>query len=827
MLQNVFADFRYALRWLRRSPMFTFVAVASFSIGIGFNTALFTLVDALLFRPLPVEHPERLVDVYTRGTDTDPYTTSSYPDFLDIKNSNDVFTDTMAYSPSIDALKVGDRSRVAMGEAVTGNYFEVLGVRAHIGRTLMPEDDRAGAPRVAMISYRLWTREFGASNAVVGQSIRVHGQLYTVVGVAPREFTGMVPLLAPELWTPVAYVDEVEPGGMISTVPSPTGDTRLERRGTRWMFVKGRMRPGVTVDQAAANMRLIGARLQTQYIQTNKDRDLLSIATKDVHIHPMADRALLPIAMGLMVVVGLVLLIACANVASMLLARASGRQREIGIRLAVGASRARLIQQLVCESFVMAALGAAGGLGLAWLMTRAMGALALPIPIPLSFAVAIDSRVLLFATGVTFLAALTAGVAPAVKATRPNLVSELKGEAALAQSGGRRWALRDGLVAAQIAVTLVLLVTAGLLTRSLYAAQRVKIGFQSAGLAIVSTELNMIGYDAPKAKAFYDRAIDRVRAIPGVESVALAERLPFSINYNRNSIFLPDTHTANDKGLVVDVTRVSPEYFDTLGVPIVQGRNLASSDTPTSPKVAIVNEAFARKYWPNQNPIGKRIRQRAIDGPQYEVVGVSADYKISTVGEGATPYIHYALSQQPDLGEAIMARTRGDASAVVTAMRRELLAIDPNVLFLDQQTMDAQVAATLLPARAGAIAVGSVGVVAMVLAAIGLYGVIAYAVSRRTREIGIRMALGSRRADVIGMILGDGMRLTAIGAGVGAILAAGAAKAVAGALYGVSFADPLAWGAAIVALVTVALLANIVPALRASRISPSLALRSE
>lgn len=827
VLQNISADFRYALRWLRRSPMFTAVAIASFAIGIGFNTALFTLVDALLFRPLPVDHPERLVDLYTSGTDNDPYSTSSYPDYQDAKTGNDVFSDMLAYSPSIDALKVGDRSRVAMGETVTGNYFQLLGVHAHIGRTLTPDDDRIGAPRVAMISYRLWTREFGASLAAIGQPVRVHGQLYTVVGVAPREFTGMVPLLAPELWTPMAYVDEVEPGGIISTVPSPTGNTRLERRGMRWMFVKGRLKAGVTYDQAAANMRVIGKRLQTQYVQTNKDRDFLSLPTKNVHIHPMADRALLPIAMGLMLVVGLVLLIACANVASMLLARASGRQREIGIRLAIGASRARLVQQLVSESLVMAALGAAGGLGLAWLMTRAIGSLELPIPIPLSFAVGIDSRVLMFTTAVTLLAAIAAGLAPAVKATRPNLLSELKGEAAQTHAGGRRWTLRDGLVVVQIAVTLVLLVTAGLLTRSLYAAQRVKIGFQSAGLAIVSTELNLIGYDDAKAKTFYDRAVERVRAIPGVESVALAERLPFSINYNRNSIFLPDKQTANDKGLVVDVARVSAEYFLTLGVPIVQGRNFSSADTPTSPNVAIVNEAFARKYWPNENPVGKRIRQRAIDGPQYEVVGVSADYKVSTVGENATPYIHYAVSQRPDAGEEIMARTHGDASAVVAAMRRELLALEPNVLFLDQQTMDAQVAATLLPARAGALAVSAVGIVAMLLAAVGLYGVIAYAVSRRTREIGIRMALGSRPSGVITMILGDGMRLTAVGAGVGAILAVGAAKAVAGALYGVSFVDPLAWSAAILTLAAVALLANIVPALRASRVSPSLALRSE
>ena len=827
MLERLRTDIRYAVRGLRRSPLFTLVAVASFAIGIGFNTALFTMVDTVLFRPLPVDRPDRLVDVFTTGGEDMMYATSSYPDYLDLRAGNDVFADMLGYSPSMDAVKVGDRSRLAMGETVTGNYFPLLGVSAEIGRILTPDDDRPGAPRAAVISHRLWTREFGGSAAAVGQHLRVHGQLYTIVGVAPRSFTGMVPLLAPELWTPMAYVDDVEPGGMISIVPSPTGNTRLERRGTRWMFVKGRLRPGVTVDQAAANMRLIGRRLQASYAATNKDRDIASLPTSSVHIHPTADRTLLPIALGLMVVVGLVLLIACANVASMLLARASGRQKEIGIRLAIGASRTRLVQQLVTESVVLAAIGAAAGAALASAATRAVANIQLPIPIPLSLEMHMDTRVLWFTLGVTFVAAVAAGLAPALRATRPNLVGELKGDVAAAATGGRRWTLRDGLVAAQIAVTLVLLVAAGLLTRSLMAAQQVKIGFEPAGLAIVSTELSLIGYDETRAKGFYDGAIERVRAIPGVESAALAERLPFSINYNRNLIFLPDRHGPNDKGTTIDVARVSAEYFDTLGVPIVQGRNFNAGDTPTSPNVAIVNDAFARKYWPNESALGKRIRLRSFDGPQYEVVGVSANYKVSTVGEQTTPYIHYAVSQRPDSGEEIMARTQGDAGAVLAAMRRELLALDPNVLFLDQQTMEAQVAATLMPARAGALGVSAVGVVAMLLAAVGLYGVIAYAVSRRTREIGIRMALGARRVSVVGLILGDGMRLAAVGSAAGVLLALGAAKAVAGALYGVSFLDPVAWAAALGLLLAVAAAANLAPALRASRVSPSRALRSE
>ena len=827
MLENLVSDVRHALRWLRRSPAFTLVAIASLAIGIGFNTALFTLVDALLFRPLPVERPDRLVDVFTSGGDGDQYATSSYPDFLDFNAQNQVFTDMLAYSPSMDAVKLTDRSRLAMGETVTGNYFQLLGVNAIVGRTLLPEDDQAGAPRAAVISYRLWNREYAASPSAVGQSIHIHNQPYTIVGVAPASFTGMVPLLAPELWTPMAYVDEIEPGGIISTVPSPTGNTRLERRGTRWMFVKGRLKPGATYDAAAANLNLIGKRLQTAYDATNKRFEVSTVPTSDVHIHPLADRTLRPIGLGLMLVVGLVLVIACANVASMLLARASGRQKEIGIRLAIGASRRRLVQQLLSESAVMSALGAAVGVALAWMLTRVAASITLPIPIPVSFALRIDGRVLIFTAGVTMLAALVAGLAPALKATRPNLVNELKSDVGATHAGGRRWTLRDGLVVTQIAVTMVLLVAAGLLTRSLMAAQNVDIGFRPGGLAVLSTEMSMLGYDDGRAKEFYDRALERVRAIPGVESAALAERLPFSINYNRNNIFLPDRHGPDDKGIVIDVARVSPEYFATLGVPIVQGRNFATTDTPTSPGVAIVNDAMARKYWPNQNAIGKRFRVTTFNGRELEVIGVSADYKVSTVGEGATPYIHYLVAQRPTSGEEIIVRTRADAGALLAAMRRELASLEPNILFLDNQTMDAQVSATLLPAKAGAIAVSAVGIVAMVLASIGLYGVIAYSVARRTREIGIRMALGAKPSAVVGLVMKQGLALAAVGVGVGAVLALGAAKAVAGALYGVSFVDPVAWGSAIATLLVVSMLANLMPARRASIVDPSSALRSE
>ncbi|MEO8499539.1 MAG: ABC transporter permease [Vicinamibacteria bacterium] len=827
MFETLLADIRYAFRWLRKSPAFTLLAVSSFAIGIGFNTALFTLVDALLFRPLPIDRPDRLVDIYTSSSDGDTYSTNAYPDFVDWKAQNTVFSDMLAYSPTLAAMSLSDRSRLVMGEIVTGNYFQILGVRPEIGRTLLPEDDVMGAPRVVVLSHRAWTRDFGSSPQAIGQTLRIHGQPYAIVGVARQGFTGMLPMLSPELWTSMAQVEDVEPMGIQDNVPSPTGNNRLERRGQRWLFAKGRLKPEATVEQVAANFRLIGEQLKTSFPQTNKNARLAVMRTSDVHIHPDADRKLLPIASGLMLVVGIVLLIACANVASMLLARASGRQKEIGIRIAIGANRLRIVRQLVTESLVMAALGSAAGIGLAWLLLRGAMALTLPIPIPLTFGLQMDTRVLAFSMLVTMVAGLVAGLAPALKATKVDLVGELKGDVAVVPASRRRFTLRDSLVAAQMAVTTILLVVAGLLSRSLVSAQKMSVGFRSEGVAVLSAELDMIGYSAERGKAFWDQALPRVQSIPGVEAVALTERSPFSINYNRNSIFFPERAQPDDRGVPIDVTRVTPSYFETLHIQVLRGRGFTSGDTPQSPGVVVVNEAFAKKYWPDQDPIGKRFRTRAVDGPEFEVVGLTANYRVNTMGEETTPYIHFSADQRRSNGYEILARTSGDAGLLLAAIRKELLAMEPNVVFLQNQTMQKQVGATLFPARAGAWAVSAVGLVAMLLAAIGLYGVIGYSVSRRTKEIGVRMALGARPGDVSSLVMRQGLRVAASGMIVGAVLALMAGFAIAGALYGISPVDPIAWLGATSLLLGVAALANLVPAQRAARVKPWLALRAE
>jgi predicted permease len=406
-------------------------------------------------------------------------------------------------------------------------------------------------------------------------------------------------------------------------------------------------------------------------------------------------------------------------------------------------------------------------------------------------------------------------------------VQDLRGGVTLASAGGRRWTLRDGLVAGQMAVTVVLLIAAALLTRSLSAAGRADVGFRTDGLAILGLDLQSAGYDAVRGRHFYGAALDRLRLLPGVQQAALSSRLPFSVNWNVEQIWVPGVHQPGDRGTPTHNARVSAEYFETLGVPLLEGRLFTDADTPDTPPVLVINETMARRYWPNESAIGRRIRLRDETGPLFEVVGVVASHKVQTVGEVEKPYMHFAYSQQPGLYQVLVVRGRGDAEALLAEAGRELLAMEPHLLFVDNQTMDAQIAATLYPLRAAAALVGLSGVVALVLAAVGLYGVIAYSVARRTREIGIRMALGAARGGVLGLVMRQGLTVAGAGLLVGCALAAAAARALSGVLYGVTAGDPLAWAGASALLLGVAALANAVPASRAARLDPNVALRTE
>jgi macrolide transport system ATP-binding/permease protein len=831
MAETLWKDVRYALRWMLRSPGFSAVAILSLGLGVGVNTAMFSLVDSLLFRPLPVASPGNLVDVFTSSGDGDEYATSSYPDYLDLKAQNTVFSDVIGYSPMMAPLSFGDRSRVALGQVVTSNHFSVLGVQPLLGRLLVPSDDAPGAPRVVVLSHRMWQREFGSDPSVVGKNITLRGLQYSIAGVAPESFTGVVPLLTPELWMPVIHVEEVEPAGITDSVPSPTGTTAIDRRGQRWMFMKGRLKDGVSAQQAHANVALIGTQLEAAHVQTNKDRKMSAIPTNEVRLLvPQAGGILSIGAAGLMSVVGLVLLIACANVAGMLLARASARSREISVRLAIGASRGRLIQQLLVEGALLGTLGAIAAVALAWALVQGLQSMPLPLPVNVSFDLRIDARVLTFSILVAALTGVLAGLLPALKASAPSLVSGLRGEAPATKMAGRRWTLRDALVVAQVSLTAVLLVVAGLLLRSLGASERADVGFETKGVAAIALDTDMVRYTPERGLEFWRQAQARIASMPGVTGVGLVTpTLPFTFNFSQQEMRIDNrTYSEGQRGEIIENVAVSPKYLDTLGVPVIDGRGIDATDANGSPDVAIVNQTMARKFWPNESAVGHTFT--AVNGTRsrtYRIVGVTRDHKRHGVLEADSPFVYFAEAQRPSRYNFIIARGAGDADALLASMRRELLAMEPSLVFMLSNTMEENLGLSLMPARVGALLATGFGGLGTLLAAIGLYGVIAFSVTRRTREIGVRMAIGAKPAEVMSMIMRQGFAIVAIGVVVGCALAAAAATALSGLLYGISPFDPIAWGLALTAMLAAAAFANFVPARRAMRIDPITALRIE
>ncbi|MDH4064027.1 MAG: ABC transporter permease, partial [Acidobacteriota bacterium] len=639
-------DIRYAVRWLARSPGFSMVAVLSIGLGVGVNTAMFSLVDTLLFKPLPVQDPNSLVDVFTTGGDGDEYATSSFADYEDVKALNDVFSDMTAYSPMFAPLALGERSRLVLGQVVTGNHFAMFGITPEAGRLFVPADDDPAADRVAVISHRMWQTEFGGAPSAVGQTLTLRGLPFTIVGVAPAGFTGVVPLLTPELWVPMAQVEEVEPAGISDVVPGP-GRTRLERRGARWMFVKGRLQPGVTPEQAHANVALIGRQLEAAHPQTNKGRRMSAVQTTEVRmLVPQAGGVLSVGAAVLMAVVGLVLLIACANVAGMLLARAAARRREIGVRLALGASRGRLVRQLLAEGLVLGLLGSVAAVACAWVVVRALVSVRLPLPGNLALGIGLDWRVFIFAVAIAALGGMLASLLPAVKAASPNLVHDLRGETPEGRVGRYRFSLRDVLVVSQVAFTAVLLVVAALLLRSVAASQRADVGFRTAGLAVLSFDTDMVRYEPERGERFWTDVVVRARALPGVVAVATASpSVPFEFNFNQQELTVDSrTYAEGQRGEFIENVGVSTGYLDTLGLRLLEGRDLDETDRQDAPRVALINETMAHRYWSEQSAVGRTFRV-ASTNHEYRIVGVVSNHKLHGVLEGPAPFVYFAAAQ--------------------------------------------------------------------------------------------------------------------------------------------------------------------------------------
>jgi predicted permease len=618
----------------------------------------------------------------------------------------------------------------------------------------------------------------------------------------------------------------VSPVGIQDVEPSPTGDTRVERRGNRWLFVKGRLAEGVTIEQAQANVEALMAHLEETYPESNEDRGVMLMPVSSVRFHPMIDSALTPVAGLLLGVVGLVLLIACANIANMLLARAWARRREIAVRLALGASRGRLVRQLLTESFLLAGTGGLLGFLLSIWASRLALAIDALASLTISFDFGVDFRVFTFALMASLSTGLAFGLVPALRASRPQFTAALKGGDAISERGRRRLGLRDVLVVSQIAISLLLLVGAALLLRSLQAAKAVDLGFDVDHTAMQEMQLEMVGYSDEQAYDFQRQLLERLRALPEVEAAALVQRLPLSATVSITDVFIPGVHESDDDGYMADETYVGPRYFETMGIPLLEGRDFSDQDTLESPRVAIVNETMARTYWPGEDVIGKRFHTEGLDGPEVEIVGVARDHKVRTVGEDPRPYVHFAHSQQRSTYSMIVARTRGDVGQLVAAMRREINAMEPE-LASGESSMRESVQLTMLPVSMGAKLLTGFGALAMLLAAMGLYGIIAYSVTRRFREIGIRIALGADYLEVIKLVVRRGMVLALVGTALGAAAAAALSSLLRSVLYGISSVDPIAFLGAAAVLLGVAFLANYIPARRAAAIDPMIALRNE
>ncbi|HUF24644.1 MAG TPA: ABC transporter permease [Vicinamibacterales bacterium] len=820
MFDSLARDLRYGARGLARNPGFTAVALLSLALGIGFNTAVFTVVNGILLRPLPVADPDRLVTIYTSEKDGYRYATASLPDYHDLRERTTTLGGLSGHSLMFASLERDGVASLALGELVTANYFDVIGVPLARGAGFTPADDRAGAPPAMIISDAFWKRELGSAPDAIGRTVRIRGKACTIVGIAPPTFHGLMPGMIADLWLPASMAEDVEPVGYNASTGT-TGTTRFDRRGQRWMFLKGRLQPGATVEQAGAELSSIMAALAADFPGTNEGVGITVLRADQVRLHPELDGMLTPLAALLVAAVGLVLLVACANIANMLLARGAARSREMAVRAAIGAGRGRLARQLLAENLLLALGGGAlGTLLAAWAVS-----LPLPLPLPLALDVAIDARVLLFAFAVSLTTGLVFGLVPALQASRPSLVPALKGDAPGGRAS-RRLSLRSLLVVTQVAVSTVLVVSAALLVRSVAAARVIDVGFEQRGLAYATFAPTMIGYEDEAGLRFFREAADRLRAAPGITDAALAERLPFSINYQFSEFFIEGRPDLSGKhGLSLDVTRVDRHYFDTMGIRLIEGRNFSERDTPDSPLVAVINETMARRYFPGESAVGKRLRARTPSGPVVDIIGVSAAHPVRSVGEPPRPFIHLSLDQRRTGGNSLVIRGSLPDDQLATTLRREILALDPRMFFLELQPYAAQIETTLFPVRAGAMLLGMVGALALGLAAIGLYGVLAFNVSRRTREIGIRMALGARPESVLGLILRDALTLVAAGIVAGLAAAWTTSGALGSVLVGVAPRDPLAYGLAVVVLLGVATIAALIPARRAARLDPLAALR--
>jgi predicted permease len=809
-MEMLVQDFRYAIRRLTASPFFTVMAVSIVGVGIAANTTVFSAVNAVLLRPQPFTNPDRVVDVYQHSDEGEP-DSSSFPAYRAIASRTDVFAGTAAVFNTTVRANTDLGSRQSFVEFASASYFPVLGLTTSKGRWFSPEEDIAGAPATAVVSEHAWRTRFGSDPGIIGQTLRLGGSEVTIVGIGPRAYNGRVKGIAVDFWLPLSVL-----GPVVGSFAAQT----LERPQDHWFQIRARLRDGVTIAQTRAAMTGLSNELAVTFAGLDQKRGISVLPATDVRIHPSLDGTLIPAALLLMTIVGLVLALVCSNLAILLLLRGAAQHRDVSIRMAMGASRGRILRQFLTESLVLAiAGGLVGGLAAQWLI-GVLTSTDLPMADGLVDAT-VDYRVLAFATALSILTGIAFGLAPALRAIGIDMTAAVVGIG----SAQRRVGLKYGMVGFQVALSLVLLVGTGLVVRSLMQIENVDIGFNRSRLAAVTTSATQAGYQPQEARRVYQDLETRFVAVPGVQSVARVSLLPMSRRPTNTLVIAEYVSPTGTNTTEVAGTSVSLNYFDVLGIPLLYGRGFAETDTVDAPAVAIVSDAMARRYWGTSNAVGRRFRFDGAPDSWVQIVGVVGDVKVGSLTEEPRPQFYRSFGQQGWPTTTFVVRTTGDPRNMVGTLGRVMRELDNRLPVLQATTMDDYLAQQLLVPRIGTSILAGFSLTALILAALGLYAVVAFAVGERAKEVAIRMALGARGPHVVWMTVRGVVITVGAGLAAGLLLALGAARGMSTVLYNVSPTDPATLVVVTAVLALVAVVAALIPATRATRLDPLAVLR--
>ncbi len=817
-IARVGRDVWYAIRTLRRAPAFAVAAVLCLALGTGATAAVFSIVNAFLFRPLPVAHPGNLVVIGSMYSGDAIIGDDAYPEYLDVQAQHALFSDAVAYTITPVSLRIADRSDRRIMETVSGNCWTALGIQMARGRGFTEAEARAHSP-VMVLSYRVWQREFGGADDVIGRSVALNGIPVTIVGVAPRAFVGLTNAVLFDGWIPLTLLHDLDPNG---TDP-------LSRRGDGEFRILARLRDGVTAESAQRALARLATALQRQY--PAEDQGLRFFVVPELRSRPdLSVSGYLPrAAFVFSALTVLVLLIACANVALLMLTRVSGRRTEIAVRLALGAGRLQVIRQLLAESAVVAGLGAVGGVGIAVAVVHWVGRIPFTTLVPVGVDLHVDWRALIVAASAATSAALISGMGPALRGSQARVAEALQDGARGAATGIARQRFRTTLVAAQVAVSFLLLVAAGLFLRSVQRAGRADLGFRQDHGLLASVDVSLARYDRTRGKRFLRALVQGAGALPGVRAAGLASEVPLGARHNDRDVYADLPSLAPDKGHThIEYTTVTPDYFEALGIRVLSGRVFTPRDDSAAPRVMVINQAMASRLWPGQDPVGQHVRLDTA-GPPVQVIGVVGTVTTFLVGEHPAPMLYLPFDQDYESDMTLHFSVNGDPNALVQPVRSLVASLDPNIAPYAVTSMATHLrdGIAFIPVRLAATIATGIGLAGLVLAVIGLYGVVAYSVAQRRREIGIRMAVGATSRDILLAVLREGMLVTAAGLAIGSLLALATTRVLSGLLIDVSAQDPLTFVVLAVALTAVTATACWIPAWRAARIAPARVIRSE